>query len=126
MLHFDIEPRRGYLYVTVSGEVDLLGAQSAYSNALQAAARARQPRLLLDCTRVTGQFTSSDRMAFGAHVADENRRMLGQFPEEPKVAILSGALLMDPGRLLQTVANNRGARLLASESSQELLSWLTS
>jgi hypothetical protein len=31
---------------------------------------------------------------------------------------------MDPGRFTQTVANNRGVQMRASESLQELLSWL--
>jgi hypothetical protein len=55
---------------------------------------------------------------------DQQARVLGQFPEEPKIAILAAPHLMDPGRLTQTVATNRGARVRASESLQELLSWL--
>ncbi|HYL23749.1 MAG TPA: hypothetical protein VEV21_05100 [Burkholderiales bacterium] len=30
MLHFDIEPRRGYLYVTVTGQLDVAAAQAAH------------------------------------------------------------------------------------------------
>jgi hypothetical protein len=40
------------------------------------------------------------------------------------VAILAVPPIMDPGRFTQAVANNRGVRLRASDSLQELLSWL--
>jgi hypothetical protein len=124
VLHFDIEPRAGYLYATVSGEFDLSGAQSGFRAMLQAAARHRQPRMLLDCTRVTGEMTIADRLAFGSFIADEQQRMLPQLPAAPQVAILAVPPIMDPGRFTQAVANNRGARLRASDSLQELLSWL--
>ncbi len=124
MLHFDIEPRAGYLYAAVSGEFVLSEAQSAFRAMLQAAARHRQPRMLLDATRVTGEMTVADRLAFGSFIADEQRRMLPQLPAAPQVAILAVPPIMDPGRFTQAVANNRGVRLRASDSLQELLSWL--
>jgi hypothetical protein len=110
--------------VRVSGAFDLAGAQALYSAVLQAAARHRQPRLLLDCTGVGGEMTVSDRLAFGTFMAEEQARMMPQLPEAPQVAILAVAPIMDPGRFTQTVANNRGVRMRASESLQELLSWL--
>jgi hypothetical protein len=80
--------------------------------------------MLIDSTRVTGEMTVSDRMAFGSFMADEQARMMGQLPAAPQVAILAVPPIMDPGRFTQTVANNRGVRMRASESLQELLSWL--
>lgn len=124
MIRFEIEPRGGYLYVVISGDFELSSALDAYRAMLQAAARHRQPRMLLDCTRVTGEMTMSDRLAFGGFMADEQNRMLGQLPAAPQVAILALPPIMDPGRFTQAVANNRGVRMRASESLQELLSWL--
>jgi hypothetical protein len=95
-----------------------------YRKLLQAAARQRQPRILLDSTRVSGEMTVNDRMAFGIFMAEEQARMMAQLPTAPQVAILAVAPIMDPGRFTQTVANNRGVRMRASESLQELLSWL--
>ncbi len=91
---------------------------------LQGAARYRRFRILLDCTRVTGEMSVNDRMAFGIFMAEEQARMLPQLPEAPQVAILAVPPIMDPGRFTQAVANNRGVRMRASESLQELLSWL--
>ena len=124
MIRFEIEPRGGYLYVVISGDFELSSALDAYRAMLQAAARHRQPRMLLDCTRVTGEMTMSDRLALGGFMADEQNRMLGQLPAAPQVAILALPPIMDPGRFTQAVANNRGVRMRASESLQELLSWL--
>ena len=121
---FEVEPRVGYLYAAVSGRFDLAEAQSGYRGLLQAAARYRMTRLLMDCTRVTGDMTVADRLAFGTFMAEEQQRMLGQLPEAPQVAILAAPPIMDPGRFTQTVANNRGVRMRASENLQELRSWL--
>lgn len=86
--------------------------------------RHRQPRLLLDCTRVTGEMTTADRLSFGIFMADEQRLIEAQLPGAPQIAILAVPPIMDPGRFTQMVANNRGVRMRASESLQELLSWL--
>ncbi len=57
-------------------------------------------------------------------MAEEQQRMPAQLPEPPQVAILAVPPIMDPGRFTQAVANNRGVRMRASDSLQELLSWL--
>ena len=123
-MQFEIEARLGYLHAAVSGRFDLARAQAGYSGVLQAAARTRLSRMLLDCTRVSGEMTVADRLAFGTFMADEQQRLLAHLPEAPQVAILAVPPIMDPGRFTQAVANNRGVRMRASESLQELLSWL--
>ena len=75
-------------------------------------------------TRLHGTWSAEERIAFGASLAAELERMAPQFSETPRVAIYAVAPLMDPGRLAQTAANNRGARTRSSDSLQELLSWL--
>jgi len=124
MLSFDIEPRVGYLHVALSGELELGMAQAKLSEMLVAAAGLRQAKMLIDCSRVTGNWTPDDRYAFGAYLAAEVQRRSGQFPTLPRIAIYAVAPLMDPNRYTQTVANNRGAQVRASDSVQELLSWL--
>jgi hypothetical protein len=124
MLPFDLEPRIGYLYCAVSGEISLSSAQSGLREVLSGALRYGQPRILIDCTRITGEWTAADRMAFGTFLANEQHLVTAHFEQPPQIAILASAALMDPGRLTQTVANNRGARMRASDSLLELLSWL--
>ena len=124
MLRFDIESRASYVHATLSGEFTLASARDVYRSILQAAARVGQPRILMDCTRITGEMTIADRLAFGAYMAEQQPLVMGALPEGPQVAILAVPPIMDPGRFTQAVANNRGVRMRASESLQELLSWL--
>ncbi len=124
MLQTELEPRQGYLHAALSGELTLAGAKAAYTTILLGAARYGQPRILMDCTRLRGTWTPDERLAFGSFMAEEQARLGGQLKAPPQVAILAVAPLMDPGRFTQTVANNRGVRMRASDSLQELLSWL--
>lgn len=124
MLHLDLEPRKGYLCAHISGVISLADAQATFTEVLKGAIRYQQPRVLLDCMQMIGDWTPEDRMVFGAYLADQQMRVAKSFSESPQIAILVSPSLMDPGRLTQTVANNRGARMRASDSLQELLSWL--
>jgi len=124
MLHFDIEPRVGYFYVTASGELEVARAEAALAGMFAAAAQARQPRILLDCSRLAGTWGADERYAIGSFIATEMERRASQFPTRPQLAIYAIAPLMDPNRYTQIVATNRGAQVRASDSLQELLSWL--
>lgn len=124
MLHLETEPRRGYLYVTATGELDVAGAEAALAEMFGSAARAHQPRILLDCSRVGGNWGPDERYTIGSFIATEMERRASQFPERPRLAIYAVAPLMDPNRYTQTVATNRGALVRSSDSLQELLSWL--
>lgn len=124
MLAFDTELRAGYVYAALHGEFTIDSGKSVFAGIMQVAAAQGQPRILMDCTRITGEMTMDDRLQFGMFVAEEKQRYLARFPEGPQVAILAVPPIMDPGRFTQSVANNRGVRMRASESLQELLSWL--
>jgi len=124
LLRFDIETRIGYVHAVISGAFTLDSAKDAFRGILQAAAGRAEPRILMDCTRITGEMTVQDRLEFGSYMAEQQSLVLGRLPGGPQVAILAVPPIMDPGRFTQAVANNRGVRMRASESPQELLSWL--
>jgi hypothetical protein len=124
MLSYEIELRAGYVYAALSGPFDIESAKGVYRAVLQIAVAQRHTRILMDTTRITGEMTMADRLAFGTFMAEEQASVLGALPEGPQVAILAAPPIMDPGRFTQAVANNRGVRMRASESLQELLSWL--
>jgi hypothetical protein len=124
VLQFEVEPRAGYLYYRVVGAIDTPQAQSAYAEALRQAVRYGEARLLMDLTGVTGAWPAENRLLFGIFMADEHQRMQAHFREPLRVAMLAVPPLMDPGRYTQTVANNRGVQMKASESLPELLGWL--
>ena len=124
LLSVELEPRPGYVYARLSGAFTLESGKAVYRIALDEAARRGQPKILLDASAITGEMTVNDRLEFGTFVAEEQKRVLPQLPQGSQLAILAVPPIMDPGRFAQTVANNRGARVRASESLQELLSWL--
>ena len=66
----------------------------------------------------------NDRLEFGAYMASAQDGVRARLPGGPQVAILAVPPIMDPGRFTQAVANNRGVRMLASDSLEELRSWL--
>lgn len=109
--------------IPLPGDFSLASAKEVYRGILQAASRLEQPRILMDCTRITGEMTIAGRLAFGACMAEQQPLVMGALPEGPQVA-LAVPPIMDPGRFTQAVANNRGVRMRASERLQELLSWL--
>ncbi|HET7362885.1 MAG TPA: hypothetical protein VFJ70_04845 [Burkholderiales bacterium] len=124
MLNFDVEPRVGYLYVTATGRLEIADAERALAEMFSIAARAHQPRMLLDCSRLAAEWGSDERYTVGSFIAAEMERRASQFPQRPRLAIYAVAPLMDPNRYTQTVATNRGALVRSSDSLQELLSWL--
>ena len=112
------------MFAMVHGRFCLSAAKAGFGATMQFAAREALPRMLLDCTRVTGEMTVNDRRELGMFLADEQSRHLSRLPGGPRIAILAAPPIMDPSRFTQTVANNRGVRMRASESLQELISWL--
>jgi hypothetical protein len=126
MLSYQVEVRASYLFASVRGEITIDSAISTFGKIMQAAVAQRQPRLLIDCTGMTGDWTPKSRYTFGEFVALEQQRLAGHFSELPRVAIYAVPPIYDASRFTQIVANNRGARLRASDTLQELLSWLES
>src|SRR5690348_3480092 len=78
MLHLDVEPRVGYLYVTASGALDVAGAEAALAGMFAAAAQARQSRILLDCSRLAGTWGPDERYVIGSFIAAEMERRASQ------------------------------------------------
>lgn len=118
----EFERRKGYLYAALRGDFEVAGAMTAYREVLQTAAREQALRVLLDCTAMSGNPTMDERREFGLFMAEEQAKYAGLGGLQ--VGILASTQAMDPGRYLQSVANNRGVRVRTSDSLQELLSWL--
>ena len=125
MLHFTLEPRNGYLYASVTGELTVASAQDALRDLFSAAARQGEARMLIDVSRLHAEWGPQQRYEVGAFIAAQVERSGSHFPEDPRIAIYAVAPLMDPNRFTQRVAVNRGAQVRASDSMHELLSWLS-
>jgi hypothetical protein len=124
-LTLDLEPRRDYLRVTLSGAYTLREAQDVFYEAVQTAIASGQSRVLIDASRVTGAPTQDERYMLGLFVAAEQRILAAQTPPvDVHVAVYGHPPLVDPNRFGETVAVNRGARVKVSEQLDEALAWL--
>jgi hypothetical protein len=125
LLRFEIDTARpGYVHATLSGVFQLDSAKELFRAILGIAAARGEPKILLDCTRIGGEMTAQDRLEFGTYMASAQERVVARLPGGPRIAILAAPPIMDPGRFTQAVANNRGVRMRASDSLEELRSWL--
>jgi hypothetical protein len=124
-LAVDLESRKHYLRVTVSGPYSLRAAQDAYDHAVKAALAHGQTRVLIDASGVTGTPTQDERFMLGLFVAAEQRLLAAEVPAFTlQVAIFGRRPLIDPDRFAETVAVNRGAKVKVSERLDEALAWL--
>jgi hypothetical protein len=94
------------LEVVIEGEVDLDEARVAYASLLRDCRRRGVSRMLLDCRALHGGFTPFQRYEFGLYVAE---RHVHDARREVRVAMVGRAPLVEPGRLGELVAVNRGA-----------------
>ena len=124
-LKVDIEARQDYLYAAVSGEFTLRAAQAAYDRVVHAALPLAQTRILIDARGVSGNPQPDERYALGVYIANEQRLLAERRPPiHVKVAVLGHQPVVDPQRLGETVAVNRGAKVKVSEQLDEALAWL--
>lgn len=124
MLSADLQPREGYLYAAVTGEYDLSQAQELYRQALRSALRHGLARILVDCTRIAGVPSMSERRDFGIFQAEEHDRLRARMDEELHIVILALPPFFDPSRYGESVAQNRGVKMKAVERLEDALLWL--
>src|SRR2546429_9578772 len=101
---------RRFYAAPVTGELRIADAEKALLELLGIAARERQPCILVDCSRLQGEWNPDDRYAVGTFLAAQVERMASQFPQTPRIAVYAIAPLMDPNRYFQTVATTAARR----------------
>jgi hypothetical protein len=84
--------------------------------------------VLVDARQVTGEPGVLARFLYGEFVAAAAARFAHKRPERPvpRFAYVMEAPLLDPARLGETVATNRGMRVRAFASVDEAQRWLAS
>ncbi len=123
-IELSFEPRDGYLYVEASGRFELAEAQAATARIIQACLDQKQWKALLDIRALQGSPTDTERFRYGesvaAQVADAGQRAGAPL----RLAYVGHMPLIDPDRFVVTVAQNRGVRILVTESMDAALRWL--
>jgi hypothetical protein len=123
-LDLKVEPRNGYMLFTVSGPFELIAATEIVMRCVGEQKAHRLTKALSDCRGVTGPISVADRFSFGVHVAELHLEHLFETKEKLKVAFVGTPEVIDPGRLGETVAINRGADVRATTDMREAIAWL--
>ena len=113
------------LGVKLTGEFNLDEAQNSFLELLESVRRERTDKVLVDGTAMTGEPETLQRFLYAAFAA----MAVSDFNQPPSVQILKFAYalkppVLDPERLGESVALNRGMNVKAFESVEEARDWL--
>ena len=112
------------LYAEVRGELSVTKAKEFFRQMLGEHSRAGTRKILIDCRRVCGSLTPTQRYELGIQLSAGHVQMIEGGSVPPEVAVVAVPPLFDRGMLMESVAINRGARFRAVQSLDEAAEWL--
>ena len=123
VLSISTEPE--FLRVIAEGEFELEAAKENFIEILEAVARYRSEKVLLDGRALSGEMTTMERFYYGEFVAQaiagSRERGIARLP---KFAYVLKQPILDPRRLAETVAVNRGVEMRFFDNFSDALTWL--
>jgi hypothetical protein len=115
----------GMLLATYRGTFDLREAKKTFLQILDALEQRNARKVVVDGRALTGQLSPSERFAYGEFVAKEvnaqRSRIAGYAPQ---FAYVLNPPVLDPERLGENVAVNRGMHVKAFDNLDDALDWL--
>ena len=119
-------PQGDVLHVAAGGPFSLSEAKRTFLDVLHVAEELRLGKVLFDGRQVTGNPAIIERFYYGEFVAEEVKKLIDRnWPgEPPQFAYVLREPILDPLRLGETVAVNRGVNIRAFESREEAVVWL--
>jgi len=126
-LHAKFTPRSGTLYVEVTGTFSLEEAQQNFVKLLDAVKEHGTEKILADGRDVLGEPATIERFYYGEFVANAVKALLesGWERKPPQFAYVLREPVLDPLRLGETVAVNRGMNIKVFEHHYEAIEWLS-
>lgn len=118
--------KEGYLLATVDGEYSMAYAREALSQVLDALGERGIERALVDGRELTGSPVAMERFDFGEFSAAATGAFTRRHPGRPapRIAFVLRTPVLDPERLAETVAVNRGADCRMFDDADAALRWL--
>ena len=122
----EMRPEMGRLNVTAKGNFSLKEAERTFVEMIQAVARHKVSKVLVDGREVVGDPETMERFYYGEFAA----RTVWDFAERkeipllPRFAYVLKEPVLDPKRFGETVAVNRGMRVKCFEEVGEAVEWL--
>jgi hypothetical protein len=125
-INLQISPDSGFLRVAAVGDFSLSEAKRTFLEVLGAMAERKTERVLLDGRKLTGEPETIERFYYGEFVAEAVASFVSARVGRPlpRFACVLEPPMLDPNRLGETVAVNRGVDAKAFEDPDEAVRWL--
>jgi hypothetical protein len=115
----------GILYVVEEGEFSLVDAQRTFLEMLEMIRNTGARKVLFDGREVTGEPVVIERFYYGEFAANSVENFVkSEDDEKPQFAYVLREPVLDPLRLGETVAVNRGMNVKAFQNVHEAVQWL--
>ena len=129
-MNYTIEVRKSYIYIKISGKISLTSpsgwgeVKSALVNAVASVKENNIYKLLVDGRDFSGKISTMDRFLLAVFFVQENAKLIiGKLPPLRITFVLDKSMI-DPGKLGEIVARNRGLYGFVTDNMQEALNWL--
>jgi hypothetical protein len=120
-----IQPRDEYLYVHLSGTLELVEAKRVSAEFLDASIESGLSNILVDARHVQGYWTTMERFEYASFMVAKNlERLQAKNLKNLRIAYVGSEPILDPERFAETVAVNRGVNIRAMTDIEEALEWL--
>src|SRR5437868_1099342 len=124
-LNIELRSEDRLLWATQSGSFNLAEAQRCFLQIVEAFERSGSQFIMVDGRTVTGEPTLVERFYYGEFVADAVVLACAKAKRNvPRIAYVLTEPTLDPDRLGETVAVNRGLNLRAFNDLQVAQLWL--
>ena len=120
--HFDL----GLMQAVVSGDFTLEEAQRTFLELLDAVKETGAKKILFDGREIVGNPVAVERFYYGEFVATSLQKLIsnGWKGAPPQFGYVLQEPVLDPLRLGETVAVNRGMNVKVFTNTKEALQWL--
>ena len=121
-LTVEAKPHGDVLYAITSGVFTLADAQITFLQIIDAIRQYRSEKVLVDGRKVIGQPLTIERFFYGEFVAEESKRL--ERGSGTMFAYVLHEPVLDPLRLGETVALNRGMNIKVFDDYEMAATWL--
>jgi len=125
-MKLDICPESGFLRVGAVGEFSLEEARRTFLEMLETVAQHKVEKVLFDGRGLVGEPRTIERFYYGQFAARAVAESIerGRFSRSPQFAYVLEEPVLDPQRLGENVAVNRGMFVKAFDNLPDALGWL--
>ena len=129
-MEIDIENRKSYLYIKVSGNVSLTSpsgwqeVKSVRGEIIEKIIKNRIYAILFDCRECSVKLSTLGRFLFATIVAEENEKLVKAQIPPLKITFVVNKYLIDPGKFGEKVAHDRGLNGLVTDNIHEAMRWI--